>query len=73
MSKKKKKEKGIFSELSDFAKKLGLVLGPMVGVATITHLAWGNPLYTKISVGATIFILYLISIELRIKKLEKKC
>ncbi len=64
----KNKEENGFVE---FMKKLGFVLAPIVGVAAISYYVFDNSLYTKIAVGITLIILYLIRLELKLWRLEK--
>ncbi len=52
-------------------KKIGIVLAPILVVATIAEKLY--PAYTKRAVVITIVLLYVIWIEMRIKKLEEKC
>ncbi|PIN95135.1 hypothetical protein COU53_00895 [Candidatus Pacearchaeota archaeon CG10_big_fil_rev_8_21_14_0_10_30_48] len=70
---KKKKKNGVFSDLSEFMKKLGWVLGPILVVATIVKIGFEDIIDVKIAVFITIIILYIISLEIRLKKLEEKC
>ncbi|MEK6850069.1 MAG: hypothetical protein AABX85_00675 [Nanoarchaeota archaeon] len=71
MAKKKKESNG--NGFVDVIKKIGIVIAPILVVATIIDKVFNNNLYTKISVGVTIVLLYIISLELRLKKLEEKC
>ncbi|MFH1365758.1 MAG: hypothetical protein ABIH28_04185 [archaeon] len=70
---KKKKKNGFFSDLSEFMKKLGWVLGPILVVATIVKIAFEDLVDVKLVIFITIIILYIISLEIRLKKLEEKC
>ena len=65
------KRNGAFSDLSEFMKKLGLVLGPILVVATIVKVAFEDVISIRLAVFITVIILYIISLELRLKKLEK--
>lgn len=66
---KKKKENGFI----EFMKQLGFVVAPIVGVSVIAHYTFNNSLYTKIAVGITIAVLYLIRLETKLWRVEKKC
>lgn len=71
MAKKKKDDKD--NGFVEVLKKIGIVIAPILVVATIVEKVFDNNLYTKISVLITCIALYLIWIEIRLKRLEETC
>ena len=68
MAKKRKTVRGI--DFLGFLKQLGYVVVPIGGVAAIANYTFNNPEYTKIAVFITIIALYIIRLEIKLRRLE---
>ena len=71
MAQKRTKKKEDHDDFVSTIKKIGIVLAPILVVATLFEKLY--PDYTKHAVVTTIVLMYIIWIEMRLRKLEAKC